>query len=54
MVVNNNEEKVKDIRYEVSLGWADTKKRDSKMVSKSLISRIRNIFTTIKDIPDNL
>ena len=54
MIVNNNEEKVKDIRYEVSLGWADTKKRDSKKLSKSLISRIRNFFVTIKDIPENL
>ena len=54
MVVNNNEEKVKDIRYKVSLGWADTKKRDGKKVSKSLISRIRNCFASIKNIPDNL
>ena len=34
MVVNNNEEKVKDIRYEVSLGWADIKKRDNKWGDK--------------------
>ena len=34
MVVNNNEEKVKDIRYEVSLGWADIKKRDIKWGDK--------------------
>ena len=54
MVVNNIEENVKDIRYEVSLSWADIKKRDSKRVSKSLISRIRNFFVTAKDIPENL
>ena len=45
---------MKDIRYEVSLSWADIKKRDSKRVSTSLISRIRNFFTAIKDIPENL
>jgi hypothetical protein len=35
---------VKDIRYEVFLGWNDIKKRDSKKIQKSLISRIRKFY----------
>ena len=47
---NDNDDKVKDIRLESSLGYQDVKKRDKR----SLMDRIKEFFVDIKDFPENI